>query len=232
MRGLEMKLLSLAGALLLGTAPAFAADMPSEKPAEKKAPAPSWTLGIEGSPEYYAIDNGSNRAGQLNDTYYKLTLSHNFNENFVGGVSFQHSFKRNNKIQYYADATIGYKFKLTDSFTLTPSIGAGATWRDTGVIKGDDTNANIAYYLLHLAGDLKVSPKLTWNMFNLRYRAGFDATWVTPKVATGLTYSFDTYNAVFINVGYAWKKLETETPPYNRLAGDKYNIALGYKLSF
>lgn len=232
MRGLKMKLLPLAGALLLGIAPAFAADMPSEKPAEKKAPAPKWTFGIEGSPEYYAIDNGSHRAGQFDDAYYKLTLSRSFAENFVGGVSFQHSFKQDDKIQYYADATIGYKFKLTDSFTLTPSIGAGATWRDTGVIKGNETNANIAYYVLYLAGDLKVSPKLTWNMFNLRYRNGFDAIWVTPKVATGLTYSFDTYNAIFVNVGYAWKKLDTQTPPYNEVAGDKYNIALGYKLSF
>ncbi|MDH6230379.1 hypothetical protein M2281_000951 [Mesorhizobium soli] len=220
----------LAATLL--AAPATAADMSSEKKPEEKAPKPTWTFGLELSPELYAIDNGSHRAGDFNNFYYKVSLSHTFAENFVGGVYFQHSFKINDQIQYYADARLGYKFKLSDSFTLTPGIGAGYTWRDTGVIKGSNNNADIAYYLITLAGDLKVTPKLTWNMFDLRYRNGFDAVWVTPKVATGLTYNFDSYNALFANVGYAWKKLDTNSPPYNALSGDKINIAAGFKRSF
>jgi len=218
-------------AALLGTAPVHAADLSSAttKPASKT---PQWTLSIEGSPEFYAIDNGSNRAGNLDDSYYKLGLSYRFSDDLLGGVSFQHSFKAKGGVQYYAEATLGYKFKLSDAFSLTPSIGAGYTWDDTGIISGANTNADIGYYVLYLAGDLKVTSKLTWNAFNLRYRNGFDATWETPKVATGFTYDFDAYNAVYLNAGYAWKRLETSRPPYDELAGDKYNIALGYKRAF
>lgn len=230
----------LVGVLLLGTAPALAADVSSSKTSssekasssEKKAKTPAWTFSIEGSPEIYAIDNGSNLAGNLNNIYYKAGLSYRFTDNFLGGVTFQHSFKNGGGTQYYAEATLGYRFKLNDDFSLTPSAGAGYTWDDTGIIKGSNTNASIGYYVLYLAGDLKLTSKLTWNAFNLRYRNGFDATWETPKVATGLTYAIDTNNAVFINAGYAWKKLATSSPPYNELAGDKINLALGYKRSF
>ncbi|MEP9370820.1 hypothetical protein [Mesorhizobium sp. KR1-2] len=228
----------LVSVLLLGMAPALAADVSSsktsssEKTSSEKAKTPAWTFSIDGTPEIYAIDNGSNRAGNLNNIYYKAGLSYRFTDNFLGGVSFQHSFKNGGGMQFYAEATLGYKFKVNDNFTLTPSIGPGYTWDDTGIIKGANTNASIGYYVIYLAGDLKVTSKLTWNAFNLRYRNGFNATWVTPKVATGLTYDFDSDNAVFLNVGYAWKKLDTSTPPYNALAGDKINFSLGYKRSF
>ncbi|MDH6235031.1 hypothetical protein M2281_005653 [Mesorhizobium soli] len=64
---------------------------------------------------------------------------------------------------------------------------------------------------------MRATQKLTWNIFDLRYRDGFDAVWV--EVATGLTYDFDSYNAV-----YARQKLDTTSPPYNALSGDKINI--------
>lgn len=195
-------------------------------------PPPSWTLGIEGSPEFYAIDNGSNEAGDFANAYYKLSLSRRFDEGFVGGISFEQSFKTQHKVQYYAEATLGYKFELNDRFALTPKIGAGYTWRDTGVIKGDNSDADIGYYVISLAGDLSVTPHLTWNMFEARYRNGFEAVWLTPKVATGLTYEFDSYSAVYVNVGYAWKKLDTSTSPYDDLSGDKVNVAIGFKHSF
>lgn len=222
-------------ALLADLAPAVASDVTStSKPAteEPKPAAPSWTFGIEGSPEFFAVTSGSNKPGDLNNIYYKLSLSHRFAEGFVGGVSFQHSIKPDDRAQYYAETTLGYRAKLSDSFSLTPSVGAGYTWQDTGIIKGTNSNAGIGYYLVALAGDLKMTPKLTWNMFNVRYRNGFDATWVTPKVATGLTYDIDVHDAVYLNVGYAWKELDTTKPPYDKLSGDKFNIAVGYKRSF
>lgn len=222
-------------ALLVEAAPAVASDVSqTKKPAAKepKPASPSWTFGIEGSPEFFAVTSGSNHPGDLNNIYYKLSLSYRFAEGFVGGVSFQDSIKPDDRAQYYAEATLGYRFKLNDSFSLTPGAGVGYTWQDTGIIKGTNSNAAIPYYLVTLAGDLKVTSELTWNMFNLRYRNGFDATWVTPKVATGLTYDFDTYNAVFVNAGYAWKQLDTSNPPYDVLSGDKYNFAIGYKRSF
>lgn len=225
----------LLGVFLVGTAPAHAADIsatPNPILSPPGVPAPKWTFGIEGSPEIYAIDNGDNRAGELNNIYYKLNLSRRFADGFVGGVSFQHAFKDDDKTQYYLEATLGYKFALSDSFSLRPSVGVGYTWQDTGIIRDADHNADIAYYLIALGADLKIAPHWTWNVFDVRYRNGFDATWVTPKVATGITYDFDVYNAVYMNVGYAWKELDTSSPPYNKLSGDKINFALGYKRSF
>ncbi|WP_181257459.1 hypothetical protein [Pseudaminobacter soli (ex Li et al. 2025)] len=37
---------------------------------------------------------------------------------------------------------------------------------------------------------------------------------------------------VYANVGYAWKKLDASSPPYNALSGDKINVTAGYKHSF
>lgn len=219
--------------LAMAATPLSAADI-SQSPvlSPSAAPAPKWTLGIEGSPEIYAIDNGANQAGELNNIYYKVSLSRRFESGFVGGVSFQHAFKDDDKTQFYADATLGYKFDVTERFSLRPGVGVGYTWKDTGITKGSDSNADIAYYALTLGGDLKLERGWTWNMFDLRYRNGFDATWLTPKVATGVTYQFDSFDAVYLSVGYAWKKTDTESPPYNKLSGDKINFALGYKRSF
>ncbi|AZO32421.1 hypothetical protein [Mesorhizobium sp. M1B.F.Ca.ET.045.04.1.1] len=211
--------------ILLVTSPSWAADV------VQPPPAPTWTIGIEGSPEFYAINNGSNTARSLADSYFKFSVSHTFDNNFIGGLSFQPTFKTGGKSQYYSEATVGYKFKLTDSFTLTPSLGLGYTWHDTGIIKGADSNAEIPYYALYLAGDWKLSKTWTWNVFNVRYRNAFEATWETPKVATGLSYNIDSFNTVYASVGYSWKKLDTTKSPYNDLSADKFNIAIGYKHS-
>ncbi len=214
--------------------PALADELSSQH-AEEKAPAAApkpWTFSLELSPEVYAINNGSNHAGSLNNIYYKAGLSYRSEEGFLGGVSFQHSIKASGGSQYYSEATVGYRWKWTEDFSLTPSGGAGYTWQQTGIIQGADTNADIGYYVIYLAGDLKMTPKLTWNAFNLRYRNGFDATWVTPKVSTGLTYEVNSSKSLFMNVGYAWKKLATDTPPYDELSGDKINLAVGFKHSF
>jgi len=221
------------GMFLFLTVPAFSADMVAADEAVTPPPAaPTWTIAIEGSPEFYAINNGSNRSGSLADSYFKFSLSHNFPANFVGGISIQPTFKTGGKTQLYGEATLGYKIKLTDTFTLTPSLGLGYTWKDTGIVKDADNNAQVPYYALYLAGDWKLNKQWTWNVFNLRYRNAFNATWETPKIATGVTYNIDTYNAVYANFGYSWKKAETTSAPYNKLSADKFNIAIGYKHSF
>lgn len=221
------KIIAPAGICLSMATPGFAADLVEARPPA----APTWTIGIEGSPEFYAINNGSNTARSLADTYFKFSVSHSFDNNFVGGIFFQPTFKTGGKSQYYGEASLGYKIKLTDAFTLTPSLGLGYTWHDTGIIKGGDANAQVPYYALYLAGDWKLTKQWTWNVFNLRYRNAFSTTWETPKVATGVTYNIDSTNAVYASVGYSWKKTDTTSSPYNDLAADKLNIAIGYKHS-
>ncbi|BCH05051.1 hypothetical protein MesoLj131b_70500 (plasmid) [Mesorhizobium sp. 131-2-5] len=222
------KVIAPLGFCLSIATPVFAAD-----PVEAPPPAaPTWTIGIEGSPDFYAINNGSNTARSLADTYFKFSVSHNFENNFVGGIFFQPTFKTGGKSQYYGEASLGYKIKLTDAFTLTPSLGLGYTWHDTGIIKGSDADAQVPYYALYLAGDWKLTKQWTWNVFNLRYRNAFNATWETPKVATGVTYNIGSTNAVYTSIGFSWKKIDTAKAPYNDLSADKFNIAIGYKHSF
>ncbi len=227
-------LLGSAVALVAASGSSFAADAIQDEPvvAPVSAPAPTWTLSIEGSPEFFAINNGSNSARDLADSYFKVGVSHTFENNFVGGISVQPTFKTGGKEQYYTEATVGYKVKLSDVFSLTPSVGIGYTWGTTGIIKGSDKNADVAYYLVSLAGDWKLNKQWTWNVFNVRYRNAFNATWDTPKVATGVTYNIDSFNAVYANFGYSWKKVDTTKSPYDSLSADKFNIAIGYKHSF
>ncbi|WP_217577470.1 hypothetical protein [Mesorhizobium sp. GbtcB19] len=194
--------------------------------------APTWTVGLEGSPEFYAIDNASNSARSLADTYFKFSVSHNFDDSFIGGVFFQPTFKTGGKSQYFGEASLGYKIKLTDSFTLTPSLGLGYTWHDTGIPKDGNANVQAPYYVFYVAGDWKLTHQWTWNVFNLRYRNAFNAAWETPKVATGVTYNIDAANAIYTSIGLSWRKINTISSPYNDLSEDKLNIAIGYKYAF
>lgn len=210
-----------AGCLLLAAAPAAsAADLSGLNVSNPAAPppvsaAPTTTIAFEASPEFKWLSPYG-----LADSYYKASLSHTFAGAWVVGASFQDTFKPNDQYQYYAEASIGYKIKLAPTFTLTPSVGLGDSWGDTGF--GGDGEDSFGYYALYLAGDWKLSSHWTWNMFNLRYRNAFDYDWETPKVATGVTYAINANNAVYTNVGFAWKNS----------VEDKINWAVGYKYSF
>ena len=80
---------------------------------------------------------------------------------------------------------------------------------------------------MYLAGDLKLNSNWTWNVFNARFRDAFSYTWITPKVATGITYNINKYSALYGTVGYSWK--ETTGTPLNT---DKLNIGAGVKANF
>ena len=75
---------------------------------------------------------------------------------------------------------------------------------------------------------MKIDSHWTWNVFNARYRNAFDYTWITPKIATGVTYKIDDNNAVYLSVANAWK----DKGDGKGLVEDKYNIAVGYKYMF
>jgi hypothetical protein len=221
----------LAGGLLLGmAAPAMAADLGVAVAAPAPAkPSPTTTIGIEIDPEFLAVAKAKDPAGPagtLSDDYLKLSLSHTIGGLWVvsGYVQAQDDIKTagGDKFRYYAEGALGYKIKL-NSFTLTPSIGIGEVWGDTGVTAA---NPSAAYYALYLAGDWKISPQWTWNVFNARYRNAFSFKWVTPKLSTGLTYNINSNNAVYGTVGYSWKDTGAG------LKGSTINVGLGYKYSW
>jgi len=234
---------------------AIAADLnaPPESLPPPEPPHP-WSLGIEISPEFYAIDQSTSTpstkpAGSLASTVVKGTLSYGFSDNWAIRGSLEDEIKINRSIptggtnfddtyQYFAEATVGYKFKL-DAFTLTPWAGLGYTWDATGINgnSADSINNDAGYYVFYLEGDWAFNENWTWNVFNLRYRNAFGYTWETPKVSSGITYHIDSQNLVYANVGYAWKKLSdrggtTSGPNIGSLDGDKWDLAVGYKRAF
>ncbi len=197
---------------------AYAADV-----AAPPAPKPSNTLSLEFSPEWKTSD------GSLADDYLKFGYAHSFDNNFVWGAAFQYAWRPDPNSYDQIETSLGYKFKSGD-FTLTPTATLGYGFGDAPKInpaKGHAGDAE-AYYAVSLAGDWKLDDHWTWNVFNIRYRNAFDVTWITPKVATGITYKVDGNNAIYTTVGYAWK----DKGDGNGLQGDKWNVAVGYKLSF
>lgn len=219
--------LFLAGAFLAPILPVQAADVAVQAPAMEATAAPKrrTSIGLEFSPEYYALDSASHQAGDWADNALKLSLSHSFDTNWILGGSIQTTFKPADKLQYYGEGSLGYRFRF-DRFSLTPSVALGYTWDETGITIDEVPNSDAFYYAFTLAGDFKLAPKWTWNLFNLRYRNAFDATWITPKAATGLTYAIDDANSISANVGYSWKDSG------EGLKGDKINAAFGFKHAF
>jgi hypothetical protein len=215
-----------AAALWLVAVPAIAADVP--------APAPRLdnTITLEFSPEFYALGKpGAYEAGDLADVYGKISLSHAFDNDIVVGGSLQHAIRTSNPTSAsstydQAELSLAYRWRLNDTFTLTPGVLLGEGFGDQPKIDPANPFASEAYYAVSLAGDMRLTSNLTWNVFNVRWRDAFAVTWRTPKVSTGMTYRVDPANAVYFNVGMSWKDAGTG------YAADKVNLALGYKLSF
>jgi hypothetical protein len=242
---------------LAASTPVLAADLSTPEPAAPAAPAAPapthWSLGIEWSPEFYAInedphDSPSTKPKNGIATYSsKASLSYTFDTPWVIGGSFEGEIKKNrdsngdfiaNTYQYYVEGTVGYKFKW-DAFTLTPSAGVGYTWDATGIYgdTSEDKNRAALYYALYLSSDWKLNQQWTWNVFNLRWRDAFSFTWKTPKITTGVAYNINSRSSIYANVGYSWKEVssvgQASTPPFNPNYGsldpDKLDIAIGYK---
>ena len=189
--------------------------------ADAKAPPKNNTVSLEFSPEWKTKD------GSSADDYVKFGFSHAFDNNFVMGTSFQYQWRPDNTSVDQLEGSVGYRFK-SGAFTLTPSLVLGYGFGDHPRINHLVSTESEAYYAATLAADIKLSDNWTWNAVNVRYRNAFSTTWITPKISTGITYKFDSSNAIYANVGYAWK----DAGDGKGLLGDKWNVALGYKLSF
>ncbi len=218
----------LSGVALFAVQPAMAADVAAPPP----APATSNTLTLESSPEFYGTTSaGKFTTGDLNDYYFKLGLSHTFRNNVVLGGVLQYTQRApiagvSSSVDQ-AEINLGYKLKL-DALTLTPGVLLGYGFGDQPKINPANNFSPDAYWAVTLNADLKLNSQWTWNVFSLRYRNAFDYTWITPKIATGITYNIDKTDAVYLSLGNAWK----DKGDGNGLLEDKYNIAVGYKYSF
>ena len=195
---------------------AYAADV-----AAPPAPKPSNTLSLEFSPEWKTSD------GSLADDYLKFGYAHSFENNIVWGTALQYTWRPDATSADLVETSLGYKIKA-GAFTFTPSALVGYGFGDHPNINHLIKTESDAYYAFAFAADFKIDDHWTWNVINARYRNAFNTTWITPKVSTGITYKIDSTNAIYANVGYSWK----DAGDGKGLLGDKWNVAVGYKLSF
>ena len=234
------KLLIGLTASVLSVGPALAADFSEANPVVSPpatVSSGSNTFQAEFDTEFQESNSktASPKKGDVADYYGKFTLAHTFDGGVVISGFFQPQYDlhpgKTNLWKYYTEGDIGYKIKLSDWFTLTPSAGIGGVFGDTGVNPSSKTNKNpdAAYYAFYLAGDLKLSSSWTWNVFNLRYRDAFSYRWITPKVATGITYNVSKYAALYGTVGFSWKDTGTGGNSGNP---DKLNVGAGVKVNF
>lgn len=220
--GLALALLAFAGHS------AWAADAGSIK-----ARHPT-TLSLELSPEYYAEGKpGSHQEGELASYYAKLGLSHQFENDFVLGAAIQHTHRvpdeSSGSSSYdQAEASLGYKIRLTDPFSLTPSAVIGYAFGEEPKIDSDDPEKQAFYYAIKLAADLEITPDLTWNIIEVRYRDAFSYTWKTPKIQTGFTFAVGERSKVNVNAGTSWKNVGDD----EGYVPDKFIAAIEYKFSF
>ncbi len=233
--------LAVAGLLLAAAPAALAADL-YEPPAEP-APAaaapkpPSWTISFEAGPEFGA-DPDKSTYGNLVDWYSKVGVSTSIPGGFSLGFAFQDTIKipsggGDNTYAYNLESTLGYKIKLGDSFSITPSALLGFTWGDTN-FGGSAVDDSSLYYAFAVAADLKVTSQLTWNVFNARWRDTFQGSfgddpsydWKTPKVSTAVSYAITPTDTVQSGVGYGWRYAATGDEQYHP---DKWNFFFAYK---
>lgn len=257
-------------------------------PAAAPAPAPKTnSVSIEAGPEMWANINGYNAPtdnsgvkysgasnGDIKDWSGKIGYSHTFDGVWVVGASLSQSAFYNqsavggpisdskpdakNLSSTKAEITAAYKFKVLDSFTITPGVGLGYSWgwskinnpsQSPGTLPtvastcksnyAADAAGNYdscfdpeAYYQFTLAGDWKINSEWTWNVFNIRYRDSFQGNWNTPKVSTGVTYNVTPDDAIYVSAGLAFKNAYSHTMQVSTDYEDAANITFGYKHAF
>lgn len=191
-------------------------------------------LSLEFGPEYYAESKpGSYDEGDLALYYLKLGLSHSLENDFVLGATIEHKYRvpdeSSGSSSYdQAEASLGYRIRLTDPFSLTPSAVIGYGFGEEPKIDPDDPEKSAFYYALKLAADLEITPEFTWNIVEFRYRDAFSYTWKTPKIQTGFTFGVSERGKIGVNAGTSWKNVgdgEGYVP-------DNFSVGVEYKFSF
>jgi hypothetical protein len=206
-------------------APALAAE--SAKPAEKsvdksdesdkKQSRPlNNTLALEVMPEWSAATY------RLVDAKFRAAYSHSFGTGRTWGLSGYVQPRATGTRQYLIETTLGHTWTPMDHVVSFPlGVGIGAVADD---IPASDIQpaTSWAFYAFYAGMNWKLSPAWTWNVINARYRNALEGGWVTPKVSTGFTFTIDSRNALYSNVGHDWKNGDP----------DKVSLAFGYRRGF
>ena len=167
----------------------------------------------------FTTDRNAHDLDVPKDAKLKITASHSFDTGVILGASGEYT---NNAFSDSAtvklEGTIGYRAKLGELFSVTGSAGLGENIQASG--SGD----NFPYYVFRIGADIKATDDVTWNIATFRYRDSFDPDddFLTPQLATGLSYDFDEHNAISGALQYNWKDWKP----------DSVGLEVGYKYRF
>jgi hypothetical protein len=185
------------------------------------------------SPEFVLAAPGSAAANSIADGYIKGAYSRSLGAGWSWGASLQFTERTPsgsvNRYQWQPETTLGYTWKLDPTWSIPLSAGVGYLYNNVPYLH--DGTASFAYYVVNAGLNMKLDSHWTWNAISARYRNAFEGEWVTPKVATGVTYTIDPANAVYANFGYAWQS-NYNAGQDGAVEPSKWNVALGYKRSF
>lgn len=164
-------------------------------------------------------DRDQQNLGEPQSTQFEVSASHTFDTGVILGASAQYSNKAfSDSATANLEATVGYRLRFNDFLSVIGSVGIG----DRLQVSGD--GSDIAYYVLRAAADLKLSEKVTWNAVAFRYRDALESSddYLTPQLATGVTFQVDDHNSISSKIQYNWKDWHPDT----------VGFALGYSRSF
>ena len=136
------------------------------------------------------------------DAKVEISAAHSFDNGVILGASGEYSNTAfSDSATVKLEGTVGYRAELGDIFSVTGSAGLGENIQESG--SGD----NFPYYVFRIGPDVKATDDLTWNIVTFRYRDAFDPDddFLTPQVATGLSYDLDEHNSISGVAQYNWK---------------------------
>jgi hypothetical protein len=142
------------------------------------------------------------------NTKVQISVAHSFDNGVILGGSTEYiNTAFSDESAVHLEGTVGYRAWLGDVFSVTGSAGLGERIRTSG------SGHTFPYYVFRIATDVRVTKDVTWNALSLRYRNAFDTDddFLTPQVATGISYDLDDHRSISGAVQYEWKDRKPDT---------------------
>jgi hypothetical protein len=153
-------------------------------------------------------DRDAHDLSDPNSTKFEISAAHSFDNGVILGASTEYSNTAfSDKATVNLEGIIGYRLQLGGLFSVTGSSGLGERIQASG--PGD----SFPYYVFRIATDIKVRDDLTWNVVSFRYRNAFDPDndYLTPQMATGISYDLNEHSSISGAVQYNWKDWKPDT---------------------
>lgn len=153
-------------------------------------------------------DRKESDLGVPNATKLLVGGEHTFGNGLILGASAEYAGNAfSSSATANLETTLAYRIRFDEVFSVVGSVGLG------GHVQVQGSGQDFPYYVFRAAADVKLNDAFTWNAVAFRYRDGFSASddFLTPQLATGLTYRIDDHNTVGGRVQYNWKDWKPNT---------------------